>query len=327
MASMNILIVGGSGFIGSAVAERLMEEGAALTIPTRRLERARHLAVLPRADVVEADVHDPAALDRLLQGQDAVVNLAGVLHSSPGRPYGPAFARAHVELPAKLVAACERAGVGRLVHISALGADAAGPSEYQRSKAAGEAAIRAGGGLQWFILRPSVVFGRGDHFLNLFAKLVGAFPVLPLAGAHCRFQPVWVEDVAEVVARCLADPGPGGQTLTVAGPSVYTLGELVRYVSRLTGHRRLVVPLPEGLAMLQARLLELAPQPMMSRDNVRSMRVDNVAAGGAPLPFGLVPRALEAVAPLYLGHAAPRQLFDDYRRHKHHKAGARPVHQ
>ena len=322
MTSKNVLIVGGSGFIGSAVAERLTEEDVGLTVPTRHLERARHLTVLPQADVVEADVHDPASLDRLVQGQDAVVNLVGILHSRPGDPYGPDFARAHVELPTKLVAACERAGVGRLVHISALGADPGGPTEYQRSKAAGEAAIRAAGpGLEWAILRPSVVFGRDDHFLNLFAKLLESFPVLPLAGASCRFQPVWVEDVAEVVARCLAEPRLEGETFTVAGPRVYTLTELVRYVGRLTGHRRPVLPLPEALAMRQARLLELAPQPMMSRDNVRSMRVDNVASG-PPLPFGLVPRALEAVAPLYLGHAAPRQHYYEYREHKSHKAGA-----
>lgn len=321
MTARNILIVGGSGFIGSAVAERLSEDDAALTLPTRHLERARHLMVLPQADVVEADVHDPATLERLLHGQDAVVNLVGVLHSRSGQPYGPDFARAHVELPTKLVAACQRAGVRRLVHISALGAGPAGPSEYQRSKAAGEAAIRAAEpALGWTLLRPSVVFGRGDHFLNLFAKLAARFPVLPLAGADSRFQPVWVADVAEVVARCLAEPASVGQTYELAGPRAYTLAELVRYVGRLTGHRRPVLPLPESLAMLQAALMEWAPRPLMSRDNLRSMRRDNVA-GGPPLPFGLVPHAVEAIAPLYVGKAAPRQHYDLYREHKHHKAG------
>jgi uncharacterized protein YbjT (DUF2867 family) len=321
MTGKNVLIIGGSGFIGSAVAERLTEEGTNLLLPTRHLERAHHLMVLPQADVVEADVHDPTALAELMQGQDAVVNLVGVLHSRPGHPYGPDFARAHVELPTKLVAACERAAVGRLVHISALGADPDGPSEYQRSKAAGEAAIRAAGaGLAWTILRPSVVFGRDDHFLNLFAKLLRRFPVLPLAGAHARFQPVWVEDVADVVARCLAEPGPARNTFELAGPTVYALAELVRYVGRLTGHRRPLLPLPESLAMIQAGLLELAPQPLMSRDNVRSMRVDNVASG-APLPFGLAPHALEAVAPVYLGAADPRHQYYAYRRHESHKAG------
>lgn len=317
MAAQNVLIIGGGGFVGSAVAARLARDGVCLRLPSRRPERARHLALLPQAELLAADVHDPAALVALMAGQDAVVNLVGVLHSRPGKPYGPAFARAHVELPAKIVAACARAGVGRLVHVSALGADPAGPSEYQRSKAAGEAAIRsAAPGLGWTILRPSVIFGRDDHFLNLFASLLCLAPVLPLAGAGTRFQPVWVGDVAEVVARALAEPGAVGQTFDVAGPRVYTLAELVRYVGRLTGHRRPVLPLPEALGMLQARLLELAPNPMMSRDNIRSMGVDNVISGlGAPpLPFGLVPRALESVAPLYLGGAALRQRFAGFRK-------------
>jgi uncharacterized protein YbjT (DUF2867 family) len=316
MGAMNVLIIGGSGFLGSAVAARLAEAGASLRLPSRWPERARHLRVLPEAEVVKADVHDPATLAALMQGQDAVVNLVGILHSRPGSPYGPDFARAHVELPSKIVAACGRAGLRRLVHVSALGADPAGPSEYQRSKAAGEAAIRAApAGLGWTIVRPSVIFGRDDHFLNLFAKLLRLFPVLPLAGAATRFQPVWVEDVAEVMARCLADPAAVGQTFEVAGPAVYTLAQLVRYVGRLTGHRRPVLPLPESLGLLQARFLELAPRPVMSRDNIRSMRVDNVLslAGGGPLPFGLAPHALEAVAPLYLGTAAPRQHYYAYR--------------
>lgn len=317
MGTKNVLIIGGTGFLGSAIAARLANDGVALRLPTRRPARARHLLLLPEADVVEADVHNPATLDELLRGQDAVVSLVGVLHSRPGNPWGPDFARAHVELPAKIVAACARAGVGRLVHVSALGADPAGPSEYQRSKAAGEAAIRAAEpGLGWVILRPSVIFGRDDHFLNLFAGLLRVFPVLPLAGAATRFQPVWVEDVAAVAARALVEPSAVGQIFEVAGPTIYTLAELVRYVGRLSGHPRPVLPLPEALAMVQARLLELAPNPVMSRDNLRSMRVDNVigAAGAAPLPFGLIPHALEAVAPLYLGGAALRQRFYAFRK-------------
>lgn len=317
MALNSVLIIGGSGFLGRAVAGRLAADGVGLRIPTRHGARAGDLLTLPLCQVVEADVHDPATLEALLQGQDAVVNLVGILHSRPGHPYGPDFARAHVELPARLVAACARAGVGRLVHISALGADPAGPSGYQRSKAAGEAAVRsAPPGLGWTLLRPSVVFGRHDHFLNLFAGLLRSFPVLPLAGAATRFQPVWVEDVAEVVRRSLAEPGAVGQTFEVAGPRVYTLAELVRYVGRLTGHLRPVLPLPEALAMLQAGLLELAPQPVMSRDNVRSLRVDNVlsVAGGPPLPFGLQPQALEAVAPLYLGPAERNRRLRALRR-------------
>ena len=315
MNPKRVVIVGGSGFIGSAIANRLCEAGVTVLIPTRRRSRAGHVLLLPNAEVVEADVHDPAALARLFEDADAVINTVGVLHSRPGTPFGPDFARAHVELPQKIVTACRTAGVARLVHISALGADANGPSEYQRSKAAGEHAIEAAGpDIAWTILRPSVVFGRGDSFLNLFADLARMFPVLPLTGASCRFQPVYVEDVAEAVYQSLARPDAAGQTFELAGPTVYTLRQLVEYVSALVGKPRPVVGLPEGIGMVQARLMELAPQPLMSRDNVRSMRVDNVASG-EPQPFGLKPTALEAVAPAWLGTASPRAFYYPFRRH------------
>lgn len=315
MNPQRVVIVGGSGFIGSAIANRLCEAGIRVLIPTRRRSRAGHVLLLPNVEVVEADVHDPAALANLFAGADAVVNTVGVLHSRSGTPFGPDFARAHVELPQKIVAACRAAGVPGLVHISALGASIDGPSEYQRSKAAGELAIHAAGAdIAWTILRPSVVFGRGDSFLNLFAGLARSLPVLPLAGAGCRFQPVYVEDVAEAVWQSLIRPQAAGQTFELAGPTVYTLRQLVEYVSALVGKPRPVVPLPEGIAMLQARLMEFAPQPLMSRDNVRSMRVDNVAHGD-PLPFGLHPSALEAVAPAWLGEAGPRAFYYPFRRH------------
>ncbi len=315
MNPQRVVIVGGSGFIGSAIANRLCEAGIRVLIPTRRRSRAGHVLLLPNVEVVEADVHDPAALANLFAGADAVINTVGVLHSRSGTPFGPDFARAHVDLPQKIVAACRAAGVPGLVHISALGASIDGPSEYQRSKAAGELAIHAAGAdIAWTILRPSVVFGRGDSFLNLFAGLARSLPVLPLAGAGCRFQPVYVEDVAEAVWQSLIRPQAAGQTFELAGPTVYTLRQLVEYVSALVGKPRPVVPLPEGIAMLQARLMEFAPQPLMSRDNVRSMRVDNVAHGD-PLPFGLHPSALEAVAPAWLGEAGPRAFYYPFRRH------------
>lgn len=309
MKPRRVVLVGGSGFVGSAIANRLSEAGVNVLVPTRRSSRARHLLLLPTVEVIEADVHDPAALTGLFEGTDAVVSLVGILHSRSGSPYGADFARAHVELPKKIVAACRAAGVNRLIHISALGADVDGPSEYQRSKAAGEAAIRStGADLGWTILRPSVIFGRDDNFLNLFAGLASVFPVLPLAGAGARFQPVYVEDVAEVVWHCLVEAESEGQIFELAGPTVYTLRQLVEYVSALVGKPRPILPLPEGLAMLQARLMELAPQPLMSRDNVRSMRVDNIT-DGPPLPFGMNPTPLEAVAPNYLGSHPGRRRF------------------
>ncbi len=315
MIPQRVVLIGGSGFIGSAIANRLSAAGISVLVATRRRSRAGPLLLLPTVEVVEADVHDPATLASLVGGADAVISMVGILHSRPGTPYGPDFARAHVELPQKIVAACRAAAVPRLVHISALGASSDGPSEYQRSKAAGETAIQAAGAdIAWTILRPSVVFGRGDHFLNLFAGLIALFPVLPLAGAGTRFQPVHVEDVAEVMYQCLLRPEAAGQTYELAGPTVYTLRQLVDYVAALTARPRLVLPLPESLALLQARLMELAPQPLMSRDNVRSMRVDNVAHG-VPLPFGLQPTAIEAAVPGWLGPKAARAHYTPFRGH------------
>ncbi len=303
-----VVLIGGSGFVGKAIANRLSEAGINLLVPTRRRSRAAHLLVLPTIEVVEANVFEPQTLERLLNGADAVVNLVGVLHSRSGEPYGPDFARAHVELPRLIAEACVKVGAPRLIHVSALGAAADGPSEYQRSKAAGEAAIMAHGGLGWTILRPSVIFGRDDSFLNLFANLARLFPILPLAGAGARFQPVYVEDVARVVQHCLAHPETAGQIHELAGPTVYTLRELVTYVCSLIGKRRMIVPIPESAAMIQARIMELAPQPLMSRDNVRSMRADNIASG-EPMPFGFEPTSLETVAPAYIGQRSLRASY------------------
>ena len=306
MTAQRIVLIGGSGFLGSAIAARLCAAHHNVLIPTRHRSRAAHLLLLPTAEVVDADVHDPAQLAQMMGGADAVISLVGILHSRPGTPYGADFARAHVELPHKITTACRDAGVGRLVHVSALGANPDGPSGYQRSKAAGEAAIQAAASdtLATTILRPSVIFGRGDSFLNLFARLVRLFPVLPLAGADARFQPVYVEDVAEVVLRCLGTPGSSGQTHELGGPRVYTLRKLVRYVATLLGRHPLIIALPERLALLQAALMELAPQPLMSRDNVLSMRVDNITA--APLPCGISATSLETVAPAWISDDTPR---------------------
>lgn len=311
MSVTTILLIGGSGFIGSHLANELAARGLRVIVPTRKYERARHLALLPTVELVEADVYDPATLARLCRGVGAVVNLVGVLHSRSGEPYGPDFAHAHVELPRKLLAACQLAQVPHLLQLSALGAAANGPSQYQRSKAAGEAVLRATqDGVAVTILRPSVVFGAGDSFLTVFAKLAGLFPVLPLAGATTRFQPVFVEDVVRVIVHCVLNPTAAGGTYELAGPKVYTLAELVRYAATLAGTPRPIIALPESLAMLQGMLMELAPQPLMSRDNVRSLRSDNVLRMGETLPFGMTPTPLESVAPGYL---SPQQGMSRFR--------------
>jgi len=301
----NVLILGGTGFVGGHVCAKLSHRGWCTTVPTRRLEHPRHLGSLPLHEVVQADVHDEAALTRLVTGRDAVVNLVAILHGSAA-----AFEKTHVELPQKIARACVAAGLRRLVHVSALGAALDAPSMYQRSKARGEAALQAAataGTLDLTVLRPSVIFGAEDKFLNLFARLQRVFPVMPLAGAGTRFQPVWVEDVAEAVQRCLQDDATIGQTFEACGPGVFTLRELVRHAGQWAGvrggHGRPVIGLPMALGRLQAWLMEMAPgEPLMSRDNLDSMAVDNVASGHAAglEALGITVAALAAIAPGYL---------------------------
>ena len=310
----NVLVLGGTGFIGSRLVTHLAAQGRCVTLPTRRLVHARELITQPNVEAVEADVHDEATLARLMQGVDAVINLVGILHSrrgTGGAEYGPDFARAHVELPRKVVAACGSAGVRRYLHMSALGAATDGPSMYLRSKAAGELAALSDPRLAVTIFRPSVVFGEGDQFLNMFARLQGLLPVMALGGADARFQPVYVDDVVQAFANALEDRATFGQVIELVGPKVYTLRQLVQLAGRYSGHQRPVIGLPPALARLQAWFLEHAPGgPIMSRDNLDSMRVDNVASPGTtPLPT-----APEDVAPFYLGPQSSPTGYDHVRR-------------
>jgi len=299
----NLLIIGGTGFLGTAIVGELARRAASadfcLTLPTRRRERARHLLVLPTASVVEADVHDPATLARLMVGQDAVISLVGILKGGEGEPYGKGFARAHVELPQKIAAAARAAGVRRVLHVSALKAAADAPSGYLRSKAAGEAALREAG-LDLTLFRPSVIFGAGDSFLTLFARLAKIAPFFPLAGAAARFQPVWVGDVAAVVADSLLRSESIGAAYDLCGPKQYSLRELVAYAAEVSGHPRAVVGLPGAIAWLQAWAMEFIPNGPMTRDNIRSMRVASVCDSGCALPFGRIATPLELIAPTYL---------------------------
>lgn len=294
----NILVLGGSGFVGQHVCEKLQREGWTVTVPTRRAINAKSVQHLPGLTVIEANAHDEATLTRLLPGHDAVVNLIAILHGSEA-----AFEHVHVALAQKLARACVASGVTRLVHVSALGVALDSPARYQRSKARGEAALRAAA-LDLTVLRPSVIFGAGDRFLNLFAQLQSVFPVVPLAGAGARFQPVWVEDVAQAVVASLKQSSSIGQTFECAGPEVLTLADLVRVAGRCGSHQRPILALPDGLGRLQAMLMELAPgEPLMSRDNLAAMSVDNVASGQAPglSALGIRPASVHTVAPTYLG--------------------------
>ncbi len=335
-----ICILGGSGFVGSHLVSLLAARGLQVRVLSRRREQAKELILLPTVEVVEADVHDQQELIRQFRGMDAVVNLVGILHEGKvGRIDLPSarrgdFQRVHVELPRKVLHAMGEAGVHRLLHMSALGADATSRSAYQRSKGIGEALVREaarhhiehenwylngpkfvhGYGLDVTVFRPSVIFGRGDSFLSMFSGLLKAFPLVPLANAGARFAPVFVEDVARAYADSLDTPATYGQTYELCGPKVYTLQELVRYVGEVIGKPRAIIPLGKWASYLQAWALEWKPgRKLMTRDNHYAMGVDNVCRGGWPPVFGFQPAALEAIAPEYLRDDTPRARYEDYR--------------
>lgn len=317
MQTSNVLVIGGAGFIGSHLVSRLAGAASASGAPlepgsnpdspisperivagTRNVEHAQHLLLLPRVEVVELGLADNAALDDAIGslGVDGiVVNLVGVLHGERAEPYGEAFASAHVEMVRQIVASCLSTGVRRLLHMSALGADSQGPSMYLRSKGDGERIVRASG-LDWTIFRPSVVFGPDDHFLNLFAHMQQMAPVVPLACAHARFQPIFVQDVVQAYLNAMVNPATIGHGYELGGPQVYTLEELVRFAGRASGHPRPVIALPDALARVQATIMEHMPgDPLLSRDNLDSMQLDNVLERPLAPELNLHPASLESV--------------------------------
>ena len=318
MKHSRVLVVGGSGFLGRHLVAALAARGIKVTVPSRHRERAKHLILLPTVDVVETDIFADGVLERLAAGQQAVINLVGILHGRRGRPdergpndYGPDFARVHVELPQALIAACRASGARRLLHVGALGASPAAPSEYLRSKAFGEQAVLAADDLDVTAFRPSIVFGAEDKFLNNFAALLKFLPGMALPCPGAKFQPVYVGDVARAMVAALDDPETRGKVYELGGPDVYTMKDLVEFVCAVTGRRRIIVGLSDRLSYLQARVMEWTPGPLMTRDNYYSMQVPNVCSG--VFPFGIQPQALEAVAPGYLAPSGPRERYPQLR--------------
>jgi uncharacterized protein YbjT (DUF2867 family) len=308
----DICVLGGSGFVGLHVCNRLAARDYRVRVPAHDRERAKaDLITLPTVEVVTADVHDPDTLRQLTRGCDAVVNLVGVLHGRRGRN---SFQQAHVELARKVVDACRRNGVRRLLHMSALNAGPSAPSQYLKSKGEAEDVVRQSG-LDFTIFRPSVIFGREDRFLNLFSRLLRAMPVVVLGSPNARFKPVYVEDVASAFAESLTRLESIGRTYDLVGPKVYTLRELVECVGKLTGHRRPIVGLGDGLSGLQASVMGLSPVKVLTRDNYLSMKVDSVSQQA--FPFGLRPTPLEAVAPVWLANRTPRARYQMFRDRSH----------
>ncbi|MEM8546867.1 MAG: complex I NDUFA9 subunit family protein [Pseudomonadota bacterium] len=300
--SNTCVVLGGTGFVGSALVGKLANAGYNVIVPTRNRELARGLGVLPRVKLVAADVHDDATLTRLFQGASTVINLVGILNEK-GHHGGAGFYVAHEALAKSVVAAAETSGVSRLLHMSALKASAkSGPSDYLKSKGLAEDAITAvpTKTLAWTIFQPSVIFGARDSFMNRFAGLLRLSPIMPLARPNARFAPVFVDDVCAAFLKALADDATVGQRYQLCGPRVYSLRELVRYVQEQLGLRRWIIGLPDPVARLQARIFDFVPGKPLSTDNLRSLMVHSICDNDGLGALGIDATPMESVVPTYL---------------------------
>ncbi|MEH6715081.1 complex I NDUFA9 subunit family protein [Parasphingorhabdus flavimaris] len=288
-----ICIFGGGGFLGRYIAQELLARGARLRIAERNIKNAMHikpLGNLGQTQFASADITKPDSVARAVRGCDAVVNLVGVLNGD--------FERIHVDGARNVAEAAAAAGCKTMVQLSAIGADTASPSRYGRSKGEGERAM-----LEAFpdaiILRPSIVFGREDEFINRFAAMIQMLPVVPVIGSATKFQPIFVGDVADVVAQALSQPALyAGQTFELGGPEVISMGELNRRIAAMTGRERTFVDVPDFAAKMMATVLGPLPGAPITSDQYKMLQKDNVVAPTAKGldAFGVAPTPLAAVA-------------------------------
>lgn len=310
MIPLRITVLGGTGFVGRALVKRLAGDGHRVVLLSRNLGPHYDRLVPPGVELRELDVHDAAALARAFAGSDAVINLVGILNEAGDN--GQGFQRVHVALTRSVIAACQSAGVKRLLQMSSLNAGR-GTSHYLRSRGDAEAEVKASG-LAWTIFEPSVIFGDGDGLFCRFAALLKFAPVLPLARAGCKFAPVHIGDVVEAFARALADKRSIGEVYELYGPDVFTLADIVRLTARQQGITRFVLPLPDVLGRLQALACDFIPGKPFSSDNYRSLLLDSVGGIDGLHRLGIVPVRVSEVLPDILGHGEDRQArLDRYR--------------
>jgi uncharacterized protein YbjT (DUF2867 family) len=316
MRAQSIVVLGGTGFLGTRLVARLIKDGRRVTVLSRDREQHKHLLVLPGLTLENCDVYDEAQLSEHFRGKDVVINLVGILNE---RGFGGGgFRRAHTELTRGVLQAARSAGVSRLLQVSALKAAVDAPSYYLRSKGDAEHLIRESStALDWTIFQPSVMFGPGDSFLNRFAGLLAAIPwVFPLAKPNARFQPVFVDDVIEAMLRCLHGGASSRQTYELGGPQIYSLREIVGLVAKLTGRGRWIIGLPDPLARMQALFMDFVPGRPFSSDNYRSLTVDSVSKEDGFAKLGIKPQSMVASARQYLG------ALEDNARLSHNRASA-----
>lgn len=316
MIIRKICILGGSGFVGQTVANRLTREGYRIKVLTRRREKHKqNLILLPTLDLVQADINNQDHLVENFSDCDAVINLVGILNEHSRK--GKGFHKVHVELTQKIIDACVHTGIKRIIHISALNADANNaPSNYLKTKGQAEDLLLAASrqGIKTTIFRPSVIFGHNDSFFNRFAKLLKLTPVFfPLACPHAKFSPVFVEDVAEVLTRSIKNPDCFGKKYDLCGPHVYSLQSLVEYTIKQLGINRRVIALNDLFSRLQAAVFDFVPGKPFSTDNYLSCKVASICTINGFEFFNIIPTAIEAVVPQYLSNKFQRARYDLFR--------------
>jgi uncharacterized protein YbjT (DUF2867 family) len=301
MRLLSIVILGGSGFLGTRLVARLIKDGHQVTVLSRDREQHKHLLVLPGLTLENCDVYQEAQLSERFRGKDVVINLVGILNERGFS--GAGFRRAHTELTQHVLDAARSAGVTRLLQVSALKASPDAPSYYLRSKGEAEKLIRdQNAALDWTVFQPSVMFGPGDSFLNRFARLLAAIPfVLPLARPNARMQPVFVDDVVNALRQCLHGGASSRQTYELGGPQVYTLREIIGLVAKMTHRRLWIMGLPNFAGRLQAFVMNFVPGRPFSSDNYRSLKVDSVCTEDGFSKLAIKPQSMAASARLFLG--------------------------
>tara|TARA_Y100000588_G_scaffold50212_1_gene47241 strand:- start:1051 stop:2013 length:963 start_codon:yes stop_codon:yes gene_type:complete len=307
-------IFGGAGFVGTHIANSTAALGIRVQIFTRSRDRARHLWPLPHTELIEISPYNESSISEKISECDAIINLIGILNEK--RDNGAEFRHVHTGLTKMLLKACTDASVKRYIHMSALNAEPFSTSYYLRTKGEAEVASMAAhdAGLPTTIFRPSVIFGPHDSFFNRFATLLRICPVLPLACAATKFQPVFVGNVSEAILNALTDRKTFGMRYDLGGPEVTSLLEVARYTSNLIKSSALIVPLGPAMSKLQANIFEYFPGKPFSRDNLRSASLDSVCRENNGLSqLGIQSTAINEVVPTYLGGKFERMRYYNFR--------------
>jgi len=312
MNNSRVTIFGGSGLLGRYAVRAFAQAGWRIKVGVRHPNLAHYLSPMGQVGqilVTRADVRDADAVAAAVKGADAVVNLVGILHPTGGQSYNSI----HVEAPRTIGRAAKAAGVSALAHVSTMNIDVDSQSAYARSKAEGEIALREEFP-QATLIKPSLVFGPEDQFFNKFAGLARLLPFLPLiGGGHTKFQPVFAGDVADAIVKCAGDPATRGKAYELGGPAVYSFKDMLKLILRETGRARPLIPIPFWLASIQALFLQFLPGKLLTPDQVKFLKTDNVVTPGALTlaNLGVIPDSLEAVVPAYLWRFRPKGQYEN----------------